>query len=326
MARGKTPKKTSFFCASWIKSKEAKRWSVTGSIQVHAVVHTPMLRVPSRFTQWFTHQCYGFHPGSRSGSHTNVTGSIQVHAVFHTPVLRVPSRFMQWFTHQCYGFHPGSRSGSHTNVTGSIQVHAVVHTPMLRVPSRFTQLFTHQCYGFHPGSHRGSHTNVTGFIQGRGGGGIQYNAIRCMGYSTIQCIQYETMQYDTMQREAKYELINMIYTGLRIFETNHQNGCHNGGHKSEECKYHHISRPKGSEQRPQEATPFQWMTCSPEWPRQNCCEPWMPKLDGESSRRTTFNTPFGKHRFLRLPFGINNSSQRCISKPCNIFSKANRVL
>lgn len=106
-----------------------------------------------------------------------------------------------------------------------------------------------------------------------------------MEYNTIQCIQYETIQYDTMQREAKYELINMIYTGLRVLETNHQNGCHSGGHKSEECIYHHTSRPKGSKQRPQEAAPFQWMTCSPEWPRQNCCEPWMPGLGlGRSSR------------------------------------------
>ena len=129
------------------------------------------------------------------------------------------------------------------------------------------------------------HTPVLRVLSWEGeGGGIQYNTTRCMEYSTIQCIQYETMQYDTMQREAKHELINMIYTGLRIFETNYQNGCHNGGHKSKECKYHHISRPKGSEQRPQEATPFQWMTCSPEWPRQNCCEPWMPRLGlGRSS-------------------------------------------
>ena len=153
---------------------------------------------------------YGFHPGSRSGSHTSVTGSIQVHAVVHTPKVRVPYRFTQWFTHQCYGFHPGSRSGSHTKGTGSIQVHAVVHTPVLRVPSRFTQWFTHQRYGFYPGSHSGSHTNVTGFILGRGWGEkVQYDKMYGIQYDTVHTIQNNAIRYNAKRGEArtnKYDL------------------------------------------------------------------------------------------------------------------------
>lgn len=34
---------------------------------------------------------------------------------------------------------------------------------------------------------------------------------------------------------------------------------------------------------------------------------WSVKLDDESSRLTTFNSPFGRFRFLRLPFGLNVS-------------------
>ena len=31
---------------------------------------------------------------------------------------------------------------------------------------------------------------------------------------------------------------------------------------------------------------------------------WQIKLDDESSKLTTFNSPFGKYRFTRMPFGI----------------------
>ena len=31
---------------------------------------------------------------------------------------------------------------------------------------------------------------------------------------------------------------------------------------------------------------------------------WNVKLDEESSKRTIFNTPFGRYRFLRMPFGL----------------------
>ena len=34
---------------------------------------------------------------------------------------------------------------------------------------------------------------------------------------------------------------------------------------------------------------------------------WQIKLSDESSYLTTFNTPFGRYRYLRMPFGINTS-------------------
>jgi hypothetical protein len=34
---------------------------------------------------------------------------------------------------------------------------------------------------------------------------------------------------------------------------------------------------------------------------------WQIKLDQESSMLTTFNTPFGRFRFLRMPFGIHSA-------------------
>ena len=34
---------------------------------------------------------------------------------------------------------------------------------------------------------------------------------------------------------------------------------------------------------------------------------WNVKLDEESSYLTTFNTPFGRYRFLRMPFGLRMS-------------------
>ena len=36
---------------------------------------------------------------------------------------------------------------------------------------------------------------------------------------------------------------------------------------------------------------------------------WQIKLEHESSRRTTFSTPFGRYRFLRMPFGLNTASE-----------------
>ena len=36
---------------------------------------------------------------------------------------------------------------------------------------------------------------------------------------------------------------------------------------------------------------------------------WQIKVDEESSKLLTFNTPFGRHRFKRLPFGILTASE-----------------
>lgn len=33
------------------------------------------------------------------------------------------------------------------------------------------------------------------------------------------------------------------------------------------------------------------------------------KVDEESSLLTTFNTPFGRHRFTRMPFGIHSAQE-----------------
>ena len=36
---------------------------------------------------------------------------------------------------------------------------------------------------------------------------------------------------------------------------------------------------------------------------------WQVQLDEESSRLCTFNTPFGRYRFTRMPFGIKSASE-----------------
>ena len=36
---------------------------------------------------------------------------------------------------------------------------------------------------------------------------------------------------------------------------------------------------------------------------------WQIKLEKQSSLRTTFSTPYGRYRFLRMPFGINTASE-----------------
>lgn len=36
---------------------------------------------------------------------------------------------------------------------------------------------------------------------------------------------------------------------------------------------------------------------------------WQIKLDEESSKLCTFNTPVGRYRFLRLPFGVSSASE-----------------
>ena len=36
---------------------------------------------------------------------------------------------------------------------------------------------------------------------------------------------------------------------------------------------------------------------------------WQVKLDEDSSLLCTFNTPFGRYRFTRMPFGIKSASK-----------------
>ena len=36
---------------------------------------------------------------------------------------------------------------------------------------------------------------------------------------------------------------------------------------------------------------------------------WQLQLDDESSHLCTFNTPFGRYRYLRLPFGISSAPE-----------------
>ncbi len=38
---------------------------------------------------------------------------------------------------------------------------------------------------------------------------------------------------------------------------------------------------------------------------------WQVPLDDESSRLLTFNTPFGRYRYLRMPYGIHSASEIC---------------
>ncbi len=56
------------------------------------------------------------------------------------------------------------------------------------------------------------------------------------------------------------------------------------------------------------------------------CGFWQIPLDEESSKLTTFMTPFGRYKFLRMPYGISTGSevfQRCMEQlfsgqPCEI--------
>jgi len=46
---------------------------------------------------------------------------------------------------------------------------------------------------------------------------------------------------------------------------------------------------------------------------------WVVKLDEESSLKTTFNTPFGRYKYLRLPFGIFSAPEVFQKKVSQIF-------
>ena len=36
---------------------------------------------------------------------------------------------------------------------------------------------------------------------------------------------------------------------------------------------------------------------------------WQVELDDKSAKKCTFNTPFGRYRFNRLPFGISSAPE-----------------
>ena len=39
------------------------------------------------------------------------------------------------------------------------------------------------------------------------------------------------------------------------------------------------------------------------------CGFWQIPVDGDSSKLLTFNTPFGQHRFKRMPYGLHSASE-----------------
>ena len=45
---------------------------------------------------------------------------------------------------------------------------------------------------------------------------------------------------------------------------------------------------------------------------------WQMPLDEESSRLLTFNTPFGRYRYLRMPYGIHSASEICQAQIASI--------
>ena len=47
---------------------------------------------------------------------------------------------------------------------------------------------------------------------------------------------------------------------------------------------------------------------------------WQVKLDEESSKLLTFNTPFGRYKYLRMPYGIHSASGICQATISEIIS------
>ena len=45
---------------------------------------------------------------------------------------------------------------------------------------------------------------------------------------------------------------------------------------------------------------------------------WQIELDEESSKLLTFNSPFGRYQFLRMPYGIHSASDVCQQKIAQI--------
>ena len=88
-----------------------------------------------------------------------------------------------------------------------------------------------------------------------------------------------------------------------------------------------LPRPKGSQPSNQQ-TPLPHYDFAGDYPQackshsllQAGCSPRLldVSLDQESSMKTTFNSPFGRYRFLRLPFGLNLSQ--------DVFQEKNHIL
>ena len=55
------------------------------------------------------------------------------------------------------------------------------------------------------------------------------------------------------------------------------------------------------------------------------CGYWNVELDDESSYLTTFNTPFGRYRFLRMPFGLKMSQDVCQARIDQMFEGCSGV-
>lgn len=53
---------------------------------------------------------------------------------------------------------------------------------------------------------------------------------------------------------------------------------------------------------------------------------WSIKLSTESSYLTTFNSPFGRFRFLRLPFGLNSSQDEFQRQIYEIFEDLDGIV
>ena len=51
---------------------------------------------------------------------------------------------------------------------------------------------------------------------------------------------------------------------------------------------------------------------------------WQLKLDEKSSKLTTFNTPFGRYRFLRAPFGIKSIPENFQRTMCEMIEGLGR--
>ena len=56
------------------------------------------------------------------------------------------------------------------------------------------------------------------------------------------------------------------------------------------------------------------------------CGYWNVQLDEESTYLTTFNSPFGRYRFLRMPFGLKMSQDIFQSKIDQTFEGCERVI